>query len=511
MDRQFVTIAVQQDGEARTETVMGREFRVFPAVLVREQVLHNNLGRMYLPGADITPEWADAANNAPVVLGHPKDGDDYVSARQPDVLNEVGVGYLFRTTADGAELKGEVFLDTSRQEAVPGLADILASLQDEEPTELSTGFPIFVEKVPGVFAGNEYDLIGHPAGFDHLAVFAGEEVGACSVDDGCGLGVNEEEEDAEDEMDGKKKKKKANPSRYQRSWLQQLVDTAQKLLGVQKDMSLDDRRMYVSDAVEAKWGGNNVWTYVADFYEDRAIVCIDPSGGERAYYSVDYTISDEGEVELGERIEVERVVEFVPVDNVWESRVTYAAPDAAPSGEDDMDRDQMIAKLADCESCPFGKATLEAMTPEELAGVANAAGLTESDPEPEPTQPQPTESDAVAVEALLQEIKGLKSTVQKLTEGVKPVFDEQQREHDSLVEALAENERVAFDKDELAAMPLATLHKLAQTAEVRVYAGRGGPMQPATNQDEEKGYAPVRNAWATKPMKDPAASSEGEE
>ncbi len=64
--------AVQLDAQPRTEELMGREFLVIDAVLVQGQVLNNNLGPTLLPPQDITEEWAEEWNGAPVIIhDHP--------------------------------------------------------------------------------------------------------------------------------------------------------------------------------------------------------------------------------------------------------------------------------------------------------------------------------------------------------------------------------------------------------------------------------------------------------
>lgn len=181
---------------------MGREFVAVPAVLVRSKILRNNLGRTFLPPEAITPEWAETANGRPAVNIHPK-----TTANSPAVLNENGIGFLFNAKAEGDALKADVFLDPDRAGDVPDLTAILAKLEAGEKVEVSTGFPVRVEDSPGALNGEEYDVVIHPAGFDHLAVFA-KQIGACSVSDGCGLAQNHEgpcaeEESVDEETEGR--------------------------------------------------------------------------------------------------------------------------------------------------------------------------------------------------------------------------------------------------------------------------------------------------------------------
>jgi hypothetical protein len=197
---EHLTLAVQQAGPVRTETLMGREYRVVPARLVKSQVLNNNLGKTYLPESSITDLWAQMSNDAPVVLDHPTRRGIHVSGRSKDVLNARGLGRLYHVRVENSVLKGDVFLDPSRRDVVPELGIILAKVDAGEPVELSTAFPVHRERSSGVFNGRQYDWTIYPTGpLDHLAVFT-EKRGACSVADGCGLGVNHEGECIDSEV-----------------------------------------------------------------------------------------------------------------------------------------------------------------------------------------------------------------------------------------------------------------------------------------------------------------------
>lgn len=181
---QNLRVALQRTGPARTETLMGREYRVFPAVLVREQVLHNNLGRTFLPFSEIR-ESVDAWNGVPVVVRHPEGR----SGRDPRVLNERGVGYLFGASAANGALKASVWLDVARLQEIEDARGMAANAESGEIGEVSTGFGTLVRPEPGVHHGERYDLVMTRIQPDHLALLP-DETGACSVADGCGLARN---------------------------------------------------------------------------------------------------------------------------------------------------------------------------------------------------------------------------------------------------------------------------------------------------------------------------------
>jgi hypothetical protein len=185
-----VTLAVQSAGPVRTEELMGRPYRVFPAVLVREQVLHNNLGHTFLPAEEIRAS-VEAWNGIPVVIRHPQSRGVPVSARSPEVLNARGAGFLFRARYEDAALHADVFLDMERAADIPDTGDVINRVDSGDVGELSTGFGTTVENVKGTWDGQAFDLILRALQPDHLALLP-DEVGACSVADGCGLGVNAE-------------------------------------------------------------------------------------------------------------------------------------------------------------------------------------------------------------------------------------------------------------------------------------------------------------------------------
>lgn len=191
----FVILRAATAAPSRVTTFMGRPFRVVPAVLVRSQILQNNLGRTFLPADEISADWAEAWNGIPVLVGpHPSHAGQPMSGRTPELLNARGAGWIFSARAEMGpdnvrRLTGEVWLDVERAAVVPGLSDVLAAVDAGHPVELSTGFSTHPEEQAGNFQGESYDWVLHPMGADHL-VISTEMTGACSVRDGCGLGVN---------------------------------------------------------------------------------------------------------------------------------------------------------------------------------------------------------------------------------------------------------------------------------------------------------------------------------
>lgn len=178
-------------GKPRRETLNGRDYLVAPLTLIVPGVLNGSQGALYYP-EDETSKDPSIWNWVPIVVGHPMRDGAHVSARDPDIINEQGIGVVLRTNHDG-KLSAEGWFDVAAtrdydQRAKTG---ILPRLQAGESIELSTGLFTENEMTPGVFNGIAYDAVARNYRPDHLAVLLNEH-GACSVADGCGINVNEQ-------------------------------------------------------------------------------------------------------------------------------------------------------------------------------------------------------------------------------------------------------------------------------------------------------------------------------
>lgn len=194
-------MAAHAAGPVREAELMGRRMRVIPAVMVQEQVLNNNLGATFLPAEEIAAS-VDSWNGMPVVLRHPTRNGTPISARTEATLNARGLGMVLNAKAEGGKLKADLYLDVERMEAIPDARAMLERFAAGEVGELSTGFGTRLERMEGVHNGRRYIAVMREVRPDHLALLP-DERGACSVADGCGLGVNKEQtEMEEDRMPG---------------------------------------------------------------------------------------------------------------------------------------------------------------------------------------------------------------------------------------------------------------------------------------------------------------------
>jgi hypothetical protein len=176
-------------GKVRREKLHGRDYFVAPLSMIVPGVLNGSDGPIYYPpeeGAKSPDSW----NIMPIVVNHPKDKDGkFVSARDPEVLNAYGIGYVFRANHSN-KLAAEGWFDLENTKRIE--PRVYNALERNQVMPLSTG--LFIERQPApegaTFNGMAYTHIARNYRPDHLAILPDSD-GACSVKDGCGLNVNQ--------------------------------------------------------------------------------------------------------------------------------------------------------------------------------------------------------------------------------------------------------------------------------------------------------------------------------
>lgn len=521
-DQKLSFVLAESAGAVRTETFMGREFVVVPAVLVQSQVLNNNLGRTYLPEHEVTDAWADLWNMVPVIIDHPTHRGHPVSAKDPAVLNSRGVGFVFRAHAENGQLKADVYLDPSRVEDVPELAAILEALEEGNPVELSTGFPTLAQQAKGEAKGKKYDYVMQPKGADHLAVFT-DKTGACSVADGCGLGVN-----CSAECGCTKQAPTVEVALMDEETMGRWERTLDRLStfireigiggSVAENESDEDRRRMLAESLRSTFGGpgRNIWV-AAVFSEDGQVVFeLDSQAEGPQLLRAGYEVAEDQSVSFSDPEPVRRITEFVPVANEQEEAGDSPNPDPNEGEDPSMNRKEVIAQLSSV--CPLSAERLAELGDEELQALHEDYASRESEPAAEPAKektPEPAAQPAAnaetgeknqdgaseiaeALNTLTQEVRQLREAraedqeaLNELREITRPAVEERERERSELVSALSSNERVPYSEDELKPKSVEELRKLQALARGENYTGRGGPKVSATNRDEPQFMPPV--------------------
>jgi hypothetical protein len=178
------------DYQPREGILLGRRHIIVPVVALVEGV-HN--GKLY--SADEISAFVSTWAAVPVTVGHPRNGEgEFISANDPQVLDSLYVGRMFRPEFDGQKLRAELWIDTERADRLD--ARILEHISRRKPLEVSTGLLSFEEPSSGQWNGKAFHGIIRDIHPDHLALLPGGE-GACNWADGCGVRANEKREDSD--------------------------------------------------------------------------------------------------------------------------------------------------------------------------------------------------------------------------------------------------------------------------------------------------------------------------
>lgn len=180
-------------GQLERRTFEGKEYAIAPATILVAGVLNGGL---------VTPDelsaFAERWNGRPIPLRHPQDGaGEYISANSPDVVSSTVIGTFYNAKFVNDRIRGEMWFDVAKINSLGG--DALAAfrrLEDGEVLEVSTGyFAEYLEDRSGQFKGRAFDEVHHALVPDHIALLP-DEIGACSVLDGCGANrVNAQQKD----------------------------------------------------------------------------------------------------------------------------------------------------------------------------------------------------------------------------------------------------------------------------------------------------------------------------
>lgn len=164
----------------------GKRFLVVPAVMLVEGV-HNGSAGAILHLAEEFGKNIENWNGRPVTVGHPQRDGIFVSANQPEMLPYV-VGQVYKARLENDKLKAELWLDEKKlQDKFP---EVYSVLMRGRPLEVSVGVYTDDEIKQGEWKGEVYMAVAKNYRPDHLAILV-DEKGACSLEDGCGIRVNE--------------------------------------------------------------------------------------------------------------------------------------------------------------------------------------------------------------------------------------------------------------------------------------------------------------------------------
>lgn len=172
-----------------------KEYLVAPCIALVPGVLNGDLVTL-----ESIANTFHAWNGRPVVLNHPYDDNGIsVSANDPALLANAGLGYVWNADVDDNRLRVQVWLDVAKCRKLGGDAQrVIDAIKSGDPVEVSTGYWAVMKAKRGIHNEREYDEVTELIIPDHLAMLP-NAVGACNWGDGCGIPRTNQREKEVDE------------------------------------------------------------------------------------------------------------------------------------------------------------------------------------------------------------------------------------------------------------------------------------------------------------------------
>jgi len=444
---------------------------VAPVVMITEGVHSGSRGPYFYPASAIE-ETAALWNGVAIPITHPRKGGRDVSVNDPEIIETHTIGRMFnvRYDAERSALVGDAYINIEKANLLDDR--IVSRILAGEDLEVSTGLMAGDDGKRGVWKNETHQGTIEGIYPDHMA-FLPDNVGACSVQDGCGVRTNEK---GGDEMSVWAK-------------VRELVRA--------NDAHSDEFIAKIATELELR-NSDQCSHWVRKVFDDRVVFeSVGSATGtgdivSMKLHSLNYTVDADGKVELtGEPVEVKET-DYVPVDN--------KAPDETGDDpeEDAMKKDQIIAALVANDCCPFGdedKETLGNFSQEKLQAMHDRMNEEPKVEEPkvEPVVEPVVEDEPKTItpeEAFAALDPSLRATLQRAQA-------RDNAERDEIVTDILGNEKNKFTKEALVAMDRETLLNIQAVAvapEVD-YSLRGGLKTQQKNDDDPNAIKPIQYDW----------------
>lgn len=179
-------LTVNLGGKAREVFESGKRWLVAPAAILIHGVLNGSKGPLYYP-PDESQKTAHLWDRVPITINHPFDptSGEPLNFKDRGVKERQWIGETRNPTWDGkTRVEAWFDADATSNKSKP----VYDALIKGEQIDLSTGLHTSNEELHGHHEGTPYVAIARDHRPDHLAILPNQR-GACSVSDGCGVGV----------------------------------------------------------------------------------------------------------------------------------------------------------------------------------------------------------------------------------------------------------------------------------------------------------------------------------
>ncbi len=427
--------------EVRYEELDGKDFMVVPVVMMMEGVHVGSVGPV-LHTAEELGKIPETWNGIPVTVTHPSINGQYVSANSPEVLSTFSIGKVFHAHMVDEKLHAEAWLEVDK--ATQHSPELVEKINNGEIIEVSVGTYSDSISQKGMFNDEMFEAIAVNYRPDHLALLP-DDVGACSIKDGCGLRVNK--------YGGTKMEFIVNEQNAE----QVLKEISKKGLIVNAT-GYNELQSKAMDAIN-NLDSDTTYHYLVEMFDTFLVYKSNTYvSGIRSgrYYKQSYQENAAGEINLlGEAVQVKRVVDYPTViQNNEVSRTKF-------------NNNQKKGEMSDCKPCI--KAAVDTLINNKATSWSEndrefLEGLTEN---------QLEKFNPVVIEKTIEVNKT--SAAPKTTEEYLATIPKEIREQvetglrvhseqkTAMVAAIMANNENVWTKEELEATPFATLQKIQMT------------------------------------------------
>lgn len=281
-----------------TTTINGQEHYVIRgAVPIVDDIVMN--GGLY-PAGEINNSYLTMERKL-MPLGHPMVNGKYVSANDPQAVNDYYAGAWAQNVSKANDkVVMDVYVNKSVADTKPDGKRLIQRLDDmisgnnADPIHVSTGLLLNKEQKAGESKGKKHSWIAHNMQFDHIAILL-DEPGAGTPEDGVGMFVNADGEEADVESTS-------------------LIDAANSMkdgwwnkvkffLNNSSEMSFDD--IYQALRMSIKQDDKK-WRYVVSVWPDHFVYEEDGENAKPKLFDQKYLISDKVVTLVGDPVEVVR-------------------------------------------------------------------------------------------------------------------------------------------------------------------------------------------------------------
>jgi hypothetical protein len=429
-------------GYLRWEELEGRRHLVGPMVIGGEGVLNGSQGAFFYPAS----EWEssiDQWNGKPIIVNHAELAGKESSAADPKVFNRQKVGVVFNAKWDG-KARTEAWIDEEKANQID--PRIIRGMLANQMIEVSTGLKVNPELTSGEFQGTPYTAEAVNYRPDHVAILL-DDVGAYSIMDGGGLLQLNKESGTTAEDIGLN--------------LKRIVNNALSHEDLRKRVTRELRERYPMEGDEGA-------VFIEAVYDSKIIYEVERNGLSKLY-ATEYVVTDD-QITLGvASVEVAEKTVYETASGVILANLEKE--DEVSKEIEAFDKGEIISALIANERTQWtedDRPALEALE-EDVIQKLEPTAVENQDLTREP--PDEAKLDEAKLdEAKLDEAKPptLESLIANASPADQDLFLEMRASHAAdrsrLTEVIVANEANDYTLQELEAMPVSSLKKLAKLA-----------------------------------------------